>query len=112
MAENASDDNECLRSMLAAIEAYRAGSITLRDLTEQLDAHYWPLLGRPAEWRRQLRSQWIALEEVRMVSLSRGQWQIESYCRAVIERTMPSIASLIQDALGAANQGGSPVQPR
>jgi len=106
MAENSSDDREPLNCMLEAIEAYRAGSITLRDLTEELDARYWPLLHKPVDWRRQLRSQWFVLEEVRMVSLFRGQAQIDSFSRALIERTVPSLTGLIQDALRSSTQGG------
>ena len=112
MAESAHDDLEPLNCMLDAIEAYRAGSITLRDLTEELDAHYWPLLHKPAVWRRQLRSQWFVLEEVRMVSLFRGQTQIDSFSRALIERTMPSLADLIHDALRSSTQDGPPASAR
>jgi hypothetical protein len=93
--------------MLTAVEDYRNGKISLRDLTTELDSHYWPLLGKPAEWRRQLRSQWVTLEEVRMVTLFHYEWHIESYCRAVVDRAMPSIANLINDALRSTQDGAT-----
>ena len=99
MAENSTADLEPLKRMLAAIEAYSAGSITLSALTQQLDTHYWPLLHKPVDWRRQLRSRWVVLEEVHMLSLFRGQEQIDSFSRALVERTVPSLTSLIDDAL-------------
>jgi hypothetical protein len=104
MAES-TNDLVLLKRMLDAVEAYRAGSITLADLTDAIDAHYWPLLHKPDDWRRRLRSQWVVLEEVQMVTLFHDG-QIDGYCRALIDRTMPSLASLINDALQSAQ--GSP----